>query len=170
MADRERQSVFAADSHRRFSPNWTHVLSESSPLPLRGRQWKKGSEAYQGPSADESVRADAAPQKRGFEARLSRRFAQQDIMCPYGSKNNRILVEMKGKAVLLGDGAFPSILDPLNFLNPQRWMEHIGEKQRQLFVECLPDFMGQGLVLLFKPIAETVPFYLPNHSKPSSVV
>jgi hypothetical protein len=34
----------------------------------------------------------------------------------------------------------------------------------------LPDFMGQGLVLLFEPIAETIPFYLPNHSKPSSVV
>jgi len=91
-------------------------------------------------------------------------------MSPNGSENNRIFVKMKGETVLHGDGAFPSILNSLDFLNPERWVVHVAKKQRKLFFERLSDLLRQSFVLFLKPIAEAIPFYLSNHSKPSSAV
>ena len=87
-----------------------------------------------------------------------------------GSKNNSILIKMESKTVLHGNGPFPSILNALDFFYPEGRMEHIRDKQSKLFIEYLPDLMGQGFVLFFKSIAETKSFYLSNHFKPSSAV
>ena len=88
----------------------------------------------------------------------------------YGSEDNRVLVKMKGKAIFHGDGAFPSILDSLDFFDSKRGMCHIFQKQLQLFLESLPNLLRQGFILLLESIAEAVSFYLSNHSMPSSAV
>jgi hypothetical protein len=77
---------------------------------------------------------------------------------------------MKGKPVIHRNGTFPSILDALDFFDPEGGVAHVIQKQLKLFFECLTDFTGQGVVLFSKSIAETVRPYSSNHFKPSSAV
>ena len=45
-----------------------------------------------------------------------------------GSENDGVIVKVEGKTVFPRDGTFPSVFNPLDFLDPEGWMEHVDEK------------------------------------------
>jgi len=52
-------------------------------------------------------------------------FTQKNIMCSDSAEDNCISLEMECKAVFHSYGAFPYVLGPLDFFDPERWMKGI---------------------------------------------
>jgi len=55
-------------------------------------------------------------------------FTVQYIVCADGAEKDRFVRELKGEAILFGNGSLPPIFSPLNTLYSQGRMRHVLKK------------------------------------------
>ena len=96
--------------------------------------------------------------------RKSGRIAKENFMGPDGSEYNSFFFEMKGKSVFHGDRTFPPVLNSLDYLNPDRWMAHVGKKRGSFSLNAFRISIGRARYCFLNLWLKRYPFICPTIS------